>query len=121
MLFDLFGIVFGTSNHKGISPLIGADLIRFSMKKRTIQKYIFLRTKNLSSAMDERLLFRGTFQSLTRLGGPEGTRTPDLLHAIETLYQLRYRPIEVALCRIGTCLGSALDCILYRMSSTSAL
>jgi hypothetical protein len=30
---------------------------------------------------------------LERIGGPEGTRTPDLLHAIETLSQLRYRPM----------------------------
>ncbi len=26
------------------------------------------------------------------LGGPEGIRTPDLLHAMEALYQLRYKP-----------------------------
>jgi hypothetical protein len=25
-------------------------------------------------------------------GGPEGIRTPDLLHAMEALYQLRYKP-----------------------------
>ena len=25
--------------------------------------------------------------------GPEETRTPDLLHAMEALYQLSYRPI----------------------------
>jgi hypothetical protein len=45
---------------------------------------------------DERL-FRGTtliFDLREIGGGPEGTRTPDLLHAIETLSQLRYRPIN---------------------------
>ena len=26
--------------------------------------------------------------------GPEGTRTPDLLHAMEALYQLRYKPVQ---------------------------
>jgi hypothetical protein len=26
-------------------------------------------------------------------GGPEETRTPDLLHAMEALYQLSYRPV----------------------------
>ena len=43
---------------------------------------------------DERL-FRGTTLLLrfrVSRGGPEGTRTPDLLHAMETLSQLRYRP-----------------------------
>src|SRR5947209_5117297 len=58
-----------------------------------------LQTKNLSSARDERL-FRCTtlilHQSiqLSRIGngGPEGARTPDLIHAIDALSQLRYRP-----------------------------
>jgi hypothetical protein len=36
------------------------------------------------------------FRSQDTSGGPEGTRTPDLLHAIETLSQLRYRPIEMS-------------------------
>jgi len=30
---------------------------------------------------------------MTVTGGPEETRTPDLLHAMEALYQLRYRPM----------------------------
>jgi hypothetical protein len=30
---------------------------------------------------------------MQKLGGPEGIRTPDLLHAMEALSQLRYRPI----------------------------
>jgi hypothetical protein len=29
------------------------------------------------------------------MGGPEETRTPDLLHAMEALYQLRYKPIAL--------------------------
>jgi hypothetical protein len=37
------------------------------------------------------------FRSLAALGGPEGTRTPDLLHAMEALYQLRYKPISKCL------------------------
>ena len=28
-----------------------------------------------------------------RLGGPEGIRTPDLLHAMQTRSQLRHRPV----------------------------
>ena len=57
--------------------------------------------KNLSSARDERS-FRGTTLivistiqlSRTRLiGGPEGARTPDLIHAMDALSQLRYRPM----------------------------
>jgi hypothetical protein len=27
------------------------------------------------------------------MGGPEGARTPDLIHAMDALSQLRYRPI----------------------------
>ncbi len=27
------------------------------------------------------------------LGGPEGTRTPDPLHAMQVRYQLRHRPV----------------------------
>ena len=30
---------------------------------------------------------------MTAIGGPEGIRTPDLLHAMEALFQLRYRPM----------------------------
>jgi hypothetical protein len=36
------------------------------------------------------------FQSQTRkadTGGPEGIRTPDLIHAMDALSQLRYRPM----------------------------
>ncbi len=28
------------------------------------------------------------------VGGPEGIRTPDLLHAMEARFQLRYRPMH---------------------------
>src|SRR5205823_13831057 len=57
--------------------------------------------KNLSSARDERsfrgttLIVASTIQlSRTKLiGGPEGARTPDLIHAIDALSQLRYRPM----------------------------
>jgi hypothetical protein len=28
-----------------------------------------------------------------QLGGPEGARTPDLIHAMDALFQLRYRPM----------------------------
>src|SRR5712691_13380814 len=57
--------------------------------------------KNLSSARDERsfrgttLIVASTIQlSRTRLiGGPEGARTPDLIHAMDALSQLRYRPM----------------------------
>ncbi len=28
-------------------------------------------------------------------GGPEGARTPDLIHAMDALFQLRYRPMYV--------------------------
>jgi hypothetical protein len=31
--------------------------------------------------------------SQNNVGGPEGIRTPDLLHAMEARSQLRYRPI----------------------------
>ena len=57
--------------------------------------------KNLSSARDERS-FRGTTLivastiQLSRtglIGGPEGARTPDLIHAMDALSQLRYRPM----------------------------
>ncbi len=57
--------------------------------------------KNLSSARDERS-FRGTTlivastNQLSRtklIGGPEGARTPDLIHAMDALSQLRYRPM----------------------------
>ena len=38
-------------------------------------------------------------------GGPEGIRTPDLLHAMEARYQLRHRPKRVrnptAVCTSG--------------------
>ena len=27
------------------------------------------------------------------MGGPEGARTPDLIHAMDALSQLRYRPM----------------------------
>jgi hypothetical protein len=30
--------------------------------------------------------------NLKRNGGPEGARTPDLIHAMDALFQLRYRP-----------------------------
>ena len=32
----------------------------------------------------------------TKDGGDKGSRTPDLLNAIETLYQLSYIPVENA-------------------------
>ena len=28
-------------------------------------------------------------------GGPEGARTPDLIHAMDALFQLRYRPMRI--------------------------
>src|SRR5216683_85320 len=50
--------------------------------------------KNLSSSRDERFI-RGTTRifSISERGGPEGARTPDLIHAMDALFQLRYRPI----------------------------
>ena len=35
-----------------------------------------------------------------KAGGPEGARTPDLIHAMDALFQLRYRPILVAVLRL---------------------
>ncbi len=35
---------------------------------------------------------RGRFQKLWPAGGAEGVRTPDLLNAIQALYQLSYDP-----------------------------
>ena len=32
-------------------------------------------------------------KSLKKVGGPEGDRTPDLLHAMQALSQLSYRPM----------------------------
>jgi hypothetical protein len=37
---------------------------------------------------------RGCFER--EIGGPEGTRTPDLLHAMQTRSQLRHRPVRQA-------------------------
>src|ERR1051326_1119743 len=57
--------------------------------------------KNLSSVRDERS-FRGTTLIVASIiqksrtgfiGGPEGARTPDLIHAMDALSQLRYRPM----------------------------
>ncbi len=35
---------------------------------------------------------------LDAYGGPEGARTPDLIHAMDALFQLRYRPISASSC-----------------------
>ncbi len=37
----------------------------------------------------------GAWAALKKFGGPEGTRTPDLLNAIQALSQLSYGPTEV--------------------------
>jgi hypothetical protein len=34
----------------------------------------------------------------TLIGGPEGARTPDLIHAMDALFQLRYRPRCAEIC-----------------------
>jgi hypothetical protein len=31
--------------------------------------------------------------NFSKIGGPEGARTPDLIHAMDALFQLRYRPM----------------------------
>ena len=41
--------------------------------------------KNISPSLEVKCIF---------FGGDKGSRTPDLLNAIETLYQLSYIPID---------------------------
>ena len=38
-------------------------------------------------------IYRGTHKGYP--GGPEGARTPDLIHAMDALSQLRYRPMRI--------------------------
>jgi hypothetical protein len=66
--------------------------------------YLQKTAKNLPSIRDERFFpwYHPDFRSLAVLGGPEETRTPDLLHAMEALYQLRYKPISSMLTGYAT-------------------
>jgi hypothetical protein len=43
--------------------------------------------------------YRASFHEAKTLGGAMGIRTPDLLNAIEALYQLSYDPQSVSVCR----------------------
>ena len=52
-------------------------------------------TLRLSSACSNQLSYRPVVAGISPLGGAEEIRTPDLLRAKQTLYQLSYSPVIV--------------------------
>ena len=67
------------------------DLSRHSLKRRRkLAAFALARTKRPAFAQ---VTARQLFLTQIRFGGGKGIRTPDLLIANETLYQLSYTPI----------------------------
>jgi hypothetical protein len=65
-------------------------------KTNTKKSLSSIETKGFSAASPE------YFSAGDERSGPEGARTPDLLHAMEALSQLRYRPAYVGTNSLGT-------------------
>ena len=57
---------------------------------------------------------------LRRGGGAKGIRTPDLLNAIQTRYQLRYNPILIQLCSEADFTTPPMNAIAARRGNLSA-
>src|SRR5581483_7320050 len=55
-------------------------------------------TKGLSVVPPEFIVSENATDGRIVSGGPEGARTPDLIHAMDALFQLRYRPLCSEIC-----------------------